>query len=78
MADRRKKLKDVRVLTPSGRQNPKTPKIRQPKGPSTMDGRLKGRKMGGGPMAMKKPVKAANGKMNAGLKAFLAKKKKKK
>ena len=46
MGDRRKKLKDVRVLTPSGRQNPKTPKIRQPKGPSTMDGRLKGRKMG--------------------------------
>ena len=78
MADRRKKLKDVRVLTPSGRQNPKTPKIRQPKGPSTMDGRLKGRKMGGGPMAKKKPVRAANGKMNAGLKAFLAKKKKKK
>ena len=78
MGDRRKKLKDVRVLTPSGRQNPKTPKIRQPKGPSTMDGRLKGRKMGGGPMAKKKPVRAANGKMNAGLKAFLAKKKKKK
>ena len=78
MGDRMKKLKDVKVLTPTGRQSTKTSKIRQPKGPSTMSGRLKGRKMGGGPMAMKKPVKAAKGKMNAGLKAFLAKKKKKK
>ena len=65
MVDRAKKLKEVKVLTPSGRQNPKSPKIRQPKGPSTMSGRLKGRKMGGGPMAMKKPVKASKGKMNA-------------
>ena len=41
-------------------------------------------KVGGGGMDIgktpknKKPVKAAKGKMNAGLKAFLAKKKKKK
>ena len=38
-------------------------------------GRIKGKMMGG---TMKKPVMAAKGKMNAGLKAFLEKKKKKK
>jgi hypothetical protein len=37
-------------------------------------GRIKGKMMGG---TMKKPVMAAKGKMNAGLRAFLEKKKKK-
>ena len=70
MPGKKRDLKKIKKIT-LGKEKPSA---KTGKG-MMKSGRIKGKMMGG---TMKKPVMAAKGKMNAGLKAFLEKKKKKK
>tara|TARA_R100001230_G_C5565203_1_gene88599 strand:+ start:387 stop:602 length:216 start_codon:yes stop_codon:yes gene_type:complete len=70
MPGKKRDLKKIKKIT----LDKAKPSVKTGKG-MMKSGRIKGKMMGG---TMKKPVMAAKGKMNAGLKAFLEKKKKKK
>jgi|TARA_Y100000114_G_scaffold92860_1_gene86310 hypothetical protein len=69
MPGKKRDLKKIKKIT----LDKAKPSVKTGKG-MMKSGRIKGKMMGG---TMKKPVMAAKGKMNAGLRAFLEKKKKK-
>jgi|TARA_B100000242_G_scaffold275791_1_gene231140 hypothetical protein len=70
MPGKKRNLKKIKKIT----LDKAKPSVKTGKG-MMKSGRIKGKMMGG--TMVKKPVMAAKGKMNAGLRAFLEKKKKK-